>query len=206
MRCPLPSLCPPCVCVCVCVNRGRPSVCAPRAAPKCPSGQSGRLAGPERLDSISWLKAWEWGGGKGTLPSREWFLRGFVHEEKEDFGVRRGSAPAPVPVDEEKGTRDAGSSASKRTAGRYRGLKRGLCGKMLRLPSASLQENCSECGRAGRTRGAGIRGARGQGEERRGRADMSAALSAAPSVRLSPKRLRPRPGRTEESAECLRML
>ena len=58
------------------------------------------------------------------MPGREWFLKGFVHDE-EDFRVRRGSALAPVPVDEERGTRDAGSFANKRTAGRYRGLKRG---------------------------------------------------------------------------------
>lgn len=59
------------------------------------------------------------------LPGREWFVRGFVYEEKEGFRVRRGSAPAPVPADEERSTRDAGCSANKRTAGRYRGLKRG---------------------------------------------------------------------------------
>lgn len=54
--------------VCVCVSWGRLSVYALQASPQCPSGQSGRSAGPERSDSSSWLKGR--GLGWGTLPSR----------------------------------------------------------------------------------------------------------------------------------------
>lgn len=54
LRCPLPSLCPRCVCVCVCVGQpGAALGLCPRASPRCPSGQSGHSAGPERSDSGS---------------------------------------------------------------------------------------------------------------------------------------------------------
>lgn len=65
----------------------------PPGLPPVSLGSERPLGRPGALGFGLLVKGLGAGGRGGMLPGREWFVRGFVYEEKEGIRVRRGSAP-----------------------------------------------------------------------------------------------------------------